>query len=117
MPGHKTKLQLRHALLLAFLFLFQCELYVPTSFRHLLEAEARVSSPLADAIVLLLRAYPEDLVALCQSVCREPSRIIKRCAKHFASLIFAVRDESAKTVKIMRLKNLDLYGINAASLL
>ena len=37
MPGHKTKLQLRHALLLAFLFLFRCELRVPTSFRRLQE--------------------------------------------------------------------------------
>ena len=31
--------------------------------------------------------------------------------KKFASLIFAVRDQSAKTAKIMRLENLALYGI------
>ena len=49
-----------------------------------------LTSLLADAIVLLSRADPEDPVALCcQSVCREPLRIIKRCVKHFASLIFA----------------------------
>ena len=38
----------------------------------------RLTSPLADAIVLLSRADPEDPVALCQSVSREPSQIIKR---------------------------------------
>ena len=34
-----------------------------------------------------------------------------RYYQKFASLIFAVRDQSAKTAKIMRLENLALYGI------
>ena len=45
-------------------------------------------SPLADTIVLLSRADPEDPAGLCLSVCREPSRIKKRCAKFILEKTF-----------------------------
>ena len=48
----------------------------------------RLSSLLADTIVLLSRANPEDPAALCQSVCREPSWIKKRCAKFILEKTF-----------------------------